>query len=67
MFLEQFKDYMVIILIIASLVSGLVGELVDSLVILGIVIINAGLGVFQEYRASKALEALKQMSAQMRW
>ncbi len=63
MFLEQFKDYMVIILIIASLVSGLVGELVDSLVILGIVIINAGLGVFQEYRASKALEALKQMSA----
>ncbi len=63
MLLEQFKDYMVMILIIASAVSILVGEVTDSIVIIGIVIVNACLGVFQEYKAGKALEALKKMSA----
>jgi Ca2+-transporting ATPase len=63
MFLEQLKDYMVLILIAASVVSILVGEATDSIVIIGIVIINAVLGVAQEYRAGKALEALKKMSA----
>lgn len=63
MFLEQLKDYMVLILIAASVVSILVNEVTDSIVIIGIVIINAVLGVVQEYRAGKALEALKKMSA----
>ncbi len=63
MFLEQLKDYMVLILVAASIVSILVGEVTDSIVIIGIVIINAVLGVIQEYRAGKALEALKKMSA----
>jgi len=63
MFIEQFKDFMIVILIIASIVSIMVGELVDSLVIIGIVILNACLGVYQEYRANQAMEALKKMSA----
>lgn len=63
MFLEQFKDFMIVILIVASVVSMLVGETVDSFVIIGIVILNACLGVYQEYRASQAMEALKKMSA----
>jgi len=63
MFLEQLKDYMVIILLIASVISIFVGEITDSLIIIAIVIINACLGVYQEYRASQALEALKKLSA----
>lgn len=62
MFLDQMKDYMVLILLVASIVSLVVGEITDSLVIIGIVIVNACLGVFQEYRAGKALEALKKMT-----
>lgn len=63
MFLEQFKDFLILILIGASIVSIFVGEVTDSIVIISIVIVNAALGVFQEYRASKAMEALKQMTA----
>jgi Ca2+-transporting ATPase len=61
--LDQFKDFMVIILIIASIVSGVLGEWVDALVIIAIVIINAILGVVQEGKAEKAIEALQKMSA----
>lgn len=62
-FMEQFKDVMVIILLIASAISGFLGELTDTVIILLVVIINAVLGVLQESKAEKALEALKQMSS----
>lgn len=63
MFIEQFKDYMILILIIASIVSIFIGEITDAIVILAIVVLNACVGVYQEYRAGKALEALQKMSA----
>ncbi len=63
MFIGQFKDFLILILIGASIVSMLVGEVTDSLVIISIVIVNAALGVFQEYRASKAMEALKKLAS----
>ena len=68
MFLAQFNDFLVIILLIAAAVSivlGIIGEegLVDGIVILAIVILNAVLGVIQEQRANNALAALKKMSS----
>ena len=66
-FLEQFKDFMIIILIIAAIVSGAVsiaqGEAItDSIIILVVVIANAIIGVVQEARAEKSLEALQKLS-----
>ena len=61
--LAQFKDFLVIILIVASIVSAFVGEVTDSLVIIAIVIMKAALGVFQESKAEKAMEALQKMAA----
>jgi len=63
-FLEQFKDLMIIVLIIASVVSGLMGEWIDTAIIMAVVLINAVMGVVQESKAEQALEALKKMSAQ---
>ena len=63
MFLEQFKDVMVIILLIAAAISGFLKEFADTAIILAVVIINAILGIIQESKAEKALEALKKMSA----
>lgn len=62
-FLEQFKDVMVIILLIAAVISGFMKELADTFIILAVVIINAVLGVLQESKAEKALAALKKMSS----
>ncbi|MBM4763988.1 calcium-translocating P-type ATPase, SERCA-type [Bacillus sp. B15-48] len=62
-FFSQFKDFMVLVLLAATLVSGLLGEVVDAIAIIAIVFINAFLGFFQERKAEKSLEALKEFSA----
>lgn len=61
-FFRQFKDVMILILIVAAVVSGMVGDINDTLVILLIVLLNAIVGFVQEYRAEKAMEALKKMT-----
>lgn len=62
MFLRQFKDTMILILLAAAVVSGIIGDLSDTIVILVIVVLNAVVGFVQEYRAEKAMEALKKMA-----
>ncbi len=63
MFLDQFKDFMVLVLIAAAIVAGVIGEPSDSIAIAVIVLLNAVLGFVQEYRAEKAMAALKKMAA----
>lgn len=62
-FFEQFKDFIILILIGAAIVSGFLGEWVDAAAIIAIVILNAVLGFIQEYRAEKSLAALKKLSS----
>jgi Ca2+-transporting ATPase len=63
MILEQFQDFMVLVLLGATLVSAFLGEYSDAITIMAIVITNAVLGFVQEYRAEKSLAALKQLTA----
>jgi Ca2+-transporting ATPase len=63
MFLDQFRDFMILVLIAAAVVSGLIGELADTIAIIVIVILNAIIGFVQEYRAEQAMKALKEMAA----
>ncbi|HET7579624.1 MAG TPA: cation-translocating P-type ATPase [Bacillales bacterium] len=62
-FLEQFKDFMVVVLLAATLISGLLGEYVDAVTIIVIVLVNGLLGFIQERKAEKSLDALKELSA----
>jgi Ca2+-transporting ATPase len=63
MFLDQFKDFMILVLIAAAIISGFIGEISDTIAIVVIVALNAVIGFIQEYRAEKAMAALKKMAA----
>ena len=67
-FLEQFKDLMIIVLIISAIVSGVIGVtngegITDTIIIMIVIIVNAIIGVIQENKAEKSLEALKKLSS----
>ena len=63
LFLEQYKDFLVIILIIAAIISGILGDVESAIVIFVVITINAILGTVQHLKAEQSLNSLKEMSA----
>ena len=63
MFLDQFRDFMILVLIAAAIISGIVGGAADTIAIIVIVVLNAVIGFIQEYRAEKAMALLRKMAA----
>lgn len=61
-FLRQFKDFMILILAAAAIISGMLGDLTDAVIILAIILLNAIIGFYQEHSAEKELESLKKIS-----
>lgn len=62
-FIKQFQDFMVLILLAATLIAGMLGEYIDAIAIMVIVLLNGFLGYFQEQKAENSLDKLKELSA----